>query len=261
MAQLLHALTAAGFLATWASASAALSPQETAQVDALIRAYPAFLSHVDGQALVWRDGTRMPLTCSSATSYTERLNNPGLLDQLAVPYPACAPIRTPAWNVDPGRTRFEPLFRRMYGGTAAQVQRNLTAVNWFGQSVQVTRINGVDRSLQAVAAELARSPELRPFVTPSAGTFLWRTVAGTPRLSVHSFGAAIDLNVARSSYWAWNGYREGQQGITYRNAFPLKLVQVFERHGWIWGGRWYHHDTMHFEYRPELTGADACQNR
>ncbi|OWL94626.1 hypothetical protein CBQ26_15135 [Deinococcus indicus] len=45
------------------------------------------------------------------------------------------------------------------------------------------------------------------------------------------------------------------------NAFPLKLVQVFERHGWIWGGRWYHHDTMHFKYRPELTGADACQNR
>ncbi|MBX8464914.1 M15 family metallopeptidase [Deinococcus sp. RIT780] len=261
MAQLLHALTVTGLLATWASASAALSPQETAQVDALIRAYPAFLSHVDGQALVWRDGTRMPLTRSNATSYTGRLNSPGLLDQLAVPYPACAPLRTPAWNVDPGRTRFEPLFRRMYGGTAAQVKRNLRAVNWFGQSVQVTRVNGVDRSLQAVAAELARSPELRPFVTPSAGTFLWRTVAGTPRLSVHSFGAAIDLNVARSSYWAWNGYLEGQRGITYRNAFPLKLVQVFERHGWIWGGRWYHHDTMHFEYRPELTGADACQNR
>jgi hypothetical protein len=20
----------------------------------------------------------------------------------------------------------------------------------------------------------------------------------------------------------------------------------------VWGGRWYHYDTMHFEYRPEL---------
>jgi hypothetical protein len=31
-------------------------------------------------------------------------------------------------------------------------------------------------------------------------------------------------------------------------------VAVFERHGFIWGGRWAHYDTMHFEYRPELLG-------
>jgi hypothetical protein len=28
-------------------------------------------------------------------------------------------------------------------------------------------------------------------------------------------------------------------------------VEIFERHGFIWGGKWYHYDTMHFEYRPE----------
>jgi hypothetical protein len=27
---------------------------------------------------------------------------------------------------------------------------------------------------------------------------------------------------------------------------------IFEKHGFIWGGKWYHYDTMHFEYRPEL---------
>jgi len=31
-------------------------------------------------------------------------------------------------------------------------------------------------------------------------------------------------------------------------------VAVFERHGFIWGGKWFHYDTMHFEYRPELLG-------
>ena len=31
-----------------------------------------------------------------------------------------------------------------------------------------------------------------------------------------------------------------------------KIVEIFERHGFIWGGKWYHYDTMHFEYRPEL---------
>ncbi len=29
-------------------------------------------------------------------------------------------------------------------------------------------------------------------------------------------------------------------------------IDIFERHGFIWGGRWYHFDTMRFEYRPEL---------
>jgi hypothetical protein len=33
---------------------------------------------------------------------------------------------------------------------------------------------------------------------------------------------------------------------------PREIVDAFERHGFIWGGRWYHYDTMHFEYRPEL---------
>jgi len=32
----------------------------------------------------------------------------------------------------------------------------------------------------------------------------------------------------------------------------LEIVDIFERHGFIWGGKWYHFDTLHFEYRPEI---------
>ena len=32
----------------------------------------------------------------------------------------------------------------------------------------------------------------------------------------------------------------------------IELVNIFEKNGFIWGGRWYHYDTMHFEYRPEM---------
>jgi D-alanyl-D-alanine carboxypeptidase len=38
----------------------------------------------------------------------------------------------------------------------------------------------------------------------------------------------------------------------YRNEIPLEIVHIFEKHGFIWGGKWYHYDTMHFEYRPEI---------
>jgi hypothetical protein len=30
---------------------------------------------------------------------------------------------------------------------------------------------------------------------------------------------------------------------------------VFEKHGFVCGGKWYHFDTMHFEYRPEIIAA------
>jgi hypothetical protein len=45
--------------------------------------------------------------------------------------------------------------------------------------------------------------------------------------------------------------------IVYKNRIPLELVAIFEKHGFIWGGKWYHYDTMHFEYRPELLVSPA----
>ncbi|MFC4453742.1 M15 family metallopeptidase [Deinococcus sonorensis] len=235
-----------------------LTAEEQTRVTRLIQAYPDFLARLDGKELVWKDGTRMPLTHNATRSYSARLDQPGLLDQLELPYPACQSLNTPSFTFDPGRTRYEPLFFKMYGASAREVRSHLEPVNWFGQTVQVTGVNGAAASLRAVANEVAQHPELLRYVHPSAGTFLWRKVAGTPRQSVHSFGAAIDLNTAYSDYWLWRGFKEGQPGIRYRNRLPLALVQIFERHGWIWGGRWYHYDTMHFEYRPELTSAATC---
>jgi hypothetical protein len=39
-----------------------------------------------------------------------------------------------------------------------------------------------------------------------------------------------------------------------------EIVLTFERHGFIWGGKWGHFDTMHFEYRPELLQAACLRN-
>ena len=68
---------------------------------------------------------------------------------------------------------------------------------------------------------------------------------------MHAYAAAIDLNLSFSDYWLWQRGAPAAT-LTYRNRMPQEIVDVFERHGFIWGGKWYHYDTMHFEYRPEL---------
>ncbi|MGI9384455.1 MAG: M15 family metallopeptidase, partial [Methyloligellaceae bacterium] len=89
------------------------------------------------------------------------------------------------------------------------------------------------------------------YLKPSAGTYNCRTIAGTKRLSVHAFGAAIDINVKYADYWRWRK-PDARGRYAYRNRIPWEIVEIFEKHGFIWGGKWYHYDTMHFEYRPEL---------
>ena len=69
--------------------------------------------------------------------------------------------------------------------------------------------------------------------------------------------AAIDLNLKISDYWLWQSSKGGGL-IPYRNRMPQEIVDIFEKHGFIWGGKWYHYDTMHFEYRPELFRASSA---
>ena len=70
-------------------------------------------------------------------------------------------------------------------------------------------------------------------------------------MSSHSHGIAIDIGLKHAHYWRWFGKPEGGV-IKYKNRIPFEIVRIFEKHGFIWGGKWYHDDTMHFEYRPEL---------
>jgi hypothetical protein len=58
------------------------------------------------------------------------------------------------------------------------------------------------------------------------------------RLSVHAYGVATDLATKFGDYWLWSKGEDGK--ITWRNRIPLEIVDIFERTGFIWGGKWYH---------------------
>jgi len=234
------------------------------KVAALIAVYPEHLSHQDGNELVWLDGTRMMIDDGVIRSHQDMLMAGDIEDMLSQRYPIgrCS-YGAPANNVDPGRIRNEPFFRKMYGDSSAAVRNQLTSVHWLpniaDMRLPVTTVNRVDQALQAVSDELmSTASSYRDFLQASGGTFNWRVIAGTDRLSVHSFGAAIDINPAVASYWRWRDQGDGV--VSYHNNIPIAIVEVFERHGFIWGGKWYHYDTMHFEYRPELLALAEVQD-
>ncbi|HEV7319134.1 MAG TPA: M15 family metallopeptidase [Ensifer sp.] len=247
-------------LALLAGKLSAAEPGLSEKLGLLAAAYPDAIERIDGNAMVLSDGgPPIIIDDGRKKSHAEKLAAADIEDSLSQIYPLGACARPPAVDFDPGRIRSEALMKRLYGGSAAAVRRDLVAVDWFGERVRVTK-NGTAAALKAVAAELSQHAEFQRYVTPSAGTFNWRPIAGAATLSVHSFGAAIDLNTGFADYWRWAG--KGARG--YRNRYPLGIVEIFEKHGFIWGGRWYHFDTMHFEYRPELiaigrlAGASAC---
>ncbi len=224
------------------------------EVQILMQVYPDFIVGYRDNYIIWADSTKMIFDDHKNKSFDELLNNPDIQDMFKYPY-RTGKIDTPQVNYDPGRIRNEAFFRKMYGNSAEEVRKNLVPVKWLPSSVNktiyVTNINGVNKALQAVSDELDTIPELRKYVERLGGTFNWRVISGTNRLSAHSFGIAIDINVKYSNYWRWDMKYNGGK-IIFHNKIPLKLVEIFEKHGFIWGGRWYHYDTMHFEYRPEL---------
>ena len=229
--------------------------------DALLKiaaAYPDQRLRIEGEALVWPDGTRMAGDDGKGQkTFSAWLADPDLEDMLAPPYPAGADISPPAIDIDPGRARHAAFFQKMYGDCRkGEVGAKLKRITWLKtkapQTLEVTTVNGVADKLEAVSRELDELPrEFDKYLTPAAGTYNCRVIAGTDRISAHGAGIAIDIATRHSHYWQWaKGGGKGE--IAFRNEIPIEIVRIFEKHGFIWGGRWYHYDTMHFEYRPEL---------
>ena len=233
------------------------SNEDEQNLTKLAKAYPAFIKEISNNKLIFMDNHQMNYDDGIENKiFDEMLNNPSLKNQMSIKYMKIDenPNYVPLKNEDAGRIRYEPFFKKMYGSNPKEIKKNLTKIIWFPKSsnktLLVTTINDVHKKLQSISDELELLPkELKSFVNNPAGVTNWRKISNTNRLSTHSFGIAIDINIKKSDYWEW----QKQDGkLKYKNKIPLEIVKIFEKHGFIWGGRWYHYDTMHFEYRPEL---------
>ena len=242
----------AGSLASLALTAVGKAAQSPDAKQKLISAYRAYLDRSEGNEIVWRDGTRSAWIDGAANkSFDDKLAHASLADQMSIPY-ARGPIdEPPPVDCDPGRFRNIAFFKKIYGADEASVRANLVEVPWrignYRGSLPFTRINGVDKVAAQIVGELAAlPPRFARYLVSPAGSFDWRPIAGTSGLSAHAFGIAVDINAEHSDYWRWD------HPPRWRSRIPIEIVDAFERHGFIWGGKWYHYDTMHFEYRPEL---------
>lgn len=222
--------------------------------------------------------------------YYDRIDNMDVVSIFSIPYVVGdTPRPETRQNWDPGRLLQEDFMRAVYGNSESEARSHLVKVRFLNQSVMFSSQMGAaaalsraGKQLDALAAQDAAAARfLAPFYSGKyalkGNTFVWRVVKGTKRLSNHSFGVAIDMltNVG-PQYWLWDEMKNHPKRAAlgesaYRNVhfippgapiFNQKVVDVMEANGFVWGGKWNHYDTMHFEYRPEYNAAApvACAN-
>ncbi|NCD12014.1 MAG: hypothetical protein EOL93_05645 [Epsilonproteobacteria bacterium] len=216
----------------------------------LVSKYPS-VKTINDNSVYFMDGSTLPYDDKKEKSFDELLENADIEDIFFQKYPAFSPITPPALNDDPGRFRNDAFLKKLYGASKKEIEKNLTEVIWLpnhgAKKLKFNQNENASAQLQKVSDELDRLPEkYMKYLKNPAGTYAYRPIAGTSRLSAHSYGIAIDLETSYSRYWRWD------KTYTFHNEFPKEIIDIFEKHGFVWGGRWYHYDTMHFEYRPEL---------
>ena len=215
----------------------------------LLEAYPNFFKSIEHDTsgnifFVTLKGERIPYRRSGDDVYDS-----GIYETLHIQYPLEPDRPVPQEGEDPGRIRSYALLRALYGSDKLSVEQSMRPFLLFGEKIMVPErllppLIKVREQLQELFAE---KPHLERYVHPAYGQY-WRYIAKTERLSPHCWGIALDFNPDIATYWQWSKQMPHPDQVQY----PSEIVRIFERNGFIWGGKWRHYDLMHFEYRPEI---------
>jgi hypothetical protein len=224
----------------------------------LMMAYPEYIHNVEHKAdgsiyLIMKSGKKLLYDDKKTKNFEQKLASPDLQDMMEQKYPLGSVSKLMDKNFDPGRIRSYDILREVYGGSQKQVESRLKNVNLGYRSFQFNGNNKAAESLQNAIREIVPFAQKRQNISlclfPCSGTFNYRLISGTNRLSPHSFGIAIDLARDKRDYWKWASPEEGEKRLV---SYPKEIVEVFEKNNFVWGGKWSHFDILHFEYRPEI---------
>ena len=222
------------------------------------------------QTLYWADGKFLPL---------EELANKDSYSSLLYHYPKEVPnpkdfteediLRikefTNPKNRSEGKGSPQFLYNLIYEvETRTSTEANIKSHLFLGKRTNVhqfihQKLNLVQRDIYEIAKT---DSEVQTFLDKldSADSYAWRVISDSGNRSFHSMGLAIDVLPKgwgqKNLYWAWRRDIDPQNwmllDLDRRWMPPAKVIEIFERHGFIWGGKWIIWDNMHFEYRPEV---------
>ncbi|MCL2704611.1 MAG: M15 family metallopeptidase [Spirochaetaceae bacterium] len=167
-------------------------------------------------------------------------------------------------NIRENLQRDNTFLETLYGGkNLKEIQKHLKVINILGFRAEahdsiIDRYYAIDKEIKEAAL---RNPEVKQFLSSlgSASTFIWRDIENSKSKSYHSFGIAMDINPKKLGnkqiYWNWtSNYNEKWYSVPYSQRWMVhpEVIRIFEKYGFVWGGKWLPFDNMHFEYRPEI---------
>lgn len=196
------------------------------------------------------DNTKILYDDKINKDYSLKFQNSDLQDMLEQYYPLTSVSELMDKDFNPGRFRNYTFLKCVYGNNQSQITKNLSPLK-FSPSFTFNKNNNAAYELDNALKEIknTNNPQVTAFIYPVNGTFNYRVISGTNMLSPHSFGIAIDLKSSSNDYHKWTSREKGT--IRLRQ-YPEELVKIFEKHNFIWGGKWGYFDILHFEYRPEI---------
>lgn len=224
----------------------------------LMLAYPEYIVKVEKTSdnkvyCTMKSGKKIIYDDKLEKTHEQKLNNPDLQDMLEQIYPLNQITNIMDKTFDPGRARHYELLNEVYGSSKSSIEKNLISLKYGYTNYQFNSKNNANISLDTVLKELIplakNRPDISSILYPASGTYNYRVISGTGRLSPHAYGIAIDLKSDKRDYWKWTSIEEGQKRLL---DYPEDLVKSFENNNFVWGGKWGHFDILHFEYRPEI---------
>jgi hypothetical protein len=151
----------------------------------------------------------------------------------------------------------------LVGSTEREVRASCRWVVFLDHRVFVHSLcAGALERVDARIREVARtSAEVRTYVARVKVVFSMkrRYVRGTRSMSYHAYGLALDVIPSsygrKAVYWRWSAaLTDDWSDIPLSDRWhpPQAVIDAFEENGFVWGGKWYRFDAVHFEYRPEI---------
>ena len=144
------------------------------------------------------------------------------------------------------------------------LEAHIVKTKFLGKQVNVHEliVEPLKRVESQILAASQTDGEVREFIQSigSIDGYSWRQIRDTSGMSFHSMGLAIDIlpddMQDKVVYWNWEKNKGNDDWMLIpledRWAPPKRVIDFFEKEGFVWGGKWTVWDNMHFEYRPEM---------